>query len=1135
MVANSKPNRNESGVDRSKVQYLNGPPANSYLSSIYGCQEHNSQDIMSSMMMRQSSMQYNGISVPHVPAGKVVYTLQLLSVKEFTVLAHMTNGYGQHYQVPVTGLRIHIKKLSKGHGKASYEKFKLDENSVNNSEIPHGIDGRWRIPLGCYQAFFGFLVSQENSVIGIPENQLKAATLGAQLADKSYPSAEALIEAGVPEGLSRAMAPYQRGGVDFVMNKNGRALIADEMGLGKTVQAIASMAVYREDWPLLVLTPSSARYHWETEFMQWLGISSDINRSMKRSWMKGSDDDEKCFFEPNRGSLGGLHDSSESEKEEELYEDFFDPSTVGKTGFGTSRSKRVRERHNKIETSSKRHQLDDNSKPDVNGLLSSNEVHVMSSGRDKWTSRSRVVIVSYGLIPTLVTNGVINEETFKCVICDESHMLKNMKTKRTAALIPVLKASKRCLMLSGTPAFARPQELFPQLTIIGANNSANGGEWWQNYEEFLTKYCKSKSESNIGGKNMGELHTLLESTVMIRRLKANILKELPRKVREKAYIHITDDTLRNNLAQLMIRLREGKGVLGKIAKEHWENGGQDQYHQNNSLTNLTQRQSLENEGEGERKQVLSELFSLTGMAKVPIVVAKLKEWLANPLNGKICIFAHHKRVLDAIETKALQRTKYIRIDGSTLPRSRQDRILAFQRDPRIKVALLGVTAAGVAVTLTASSTVWFAEMFWTPAILIQAEDRVHRIGQQSEVKCLYLIARGTLDEILWKLVEKKFRALGEFVEGKGKALAVHRDGRIISNDGDNDGNLKEYRSGDSDGVEELSDSDEDGIGDRKKKEKVKGVPTKVKKKKSRRTIMASDDDSEESLKNSSIIVTKAMFDDDCVDEADVSMSKDINDLFDNDPDFISEMAELAKNERISMGPKDDDTDSDDVQNRLQEECENEGALESEILVLSDDDDSQTVGTEGGNATYGSNNFHQNSIENPISIPSDDDDDKKPFVANSEDEAKLTSSVVEPIRAGLLSRNPTLNDVKFYKMQFSGPSYGIVICEVNGKILVRAKSAERIKEFGPRCKPHVGDIIVSINNVALPPRFDLQSCIMLMQDMMNHSPNCVEIIFVETKQPYQIMPAQAPQTVETLGSTISTREDENGVICIDDDE
>eukprot|EP00957_Ditylum_brightwellii_P208032 15355580-Ditylum_brightwellii.AAC.1 len=110
-----------------------------------------------------------------------------------------------------------------------------------------------------------------------------------------------------------------------------------------------------------------------------------------------------------------------------------------------------------------------------------------------------------------------------------------------------------------------------------------------------------------------------------------------------------------------------------------------------------------------------------------------------------------------------------------MPKVRQESISSFQNDPTVRVAVLGITAAGVAVTLTASSNIWFAELFWTPAIMIQAEDRCHRIGQQSNVRCVYFQTRDTLDEILWRLIEKKFRALGEFVEGKEKQkIVVHK-------------------------------------------------------------------------------------------------------------------------------------------------------------------------------------------------------------------------------------------------------------------------------------------------------------------------------------------------------------------------
>eukprot|EP00536_Pseudo-nitzschia_multiseries_P004451 jgi/Psemu1/188151/e_gw1.74.89.1 len=172
------------------------------------------------------------------------------------------------------------------------------------------------------------------------------------------------------------------------------------------------------------------------------------------------------------------------------------------------------------------------------------------------------------------------------------------------------------------------------------------------------------------------------------------------------------------------------------------------------------------------------MYSLTAEAKIPLIAKLLSKWLDDPTKGKLCIFAHHICVLDEVSKLAglsneeHSRRRFIRIDGSTNPKERQSQIVAFQNDPDIRIAVLGITAAGVAVTLTASSTVWFAELFWTPALMIQAEDRCHRIGQNATVKCLYFVATGTLDVLLWDLLEKKFQDLGEFVEGKEKMKIV---------------------------------------------------------------------------------------------------------------------------------------------------------------------------------------------------------------------------------------------------------------------------------------------------------------------------------------------------------------------------
>jgi hypothetical protein len=86
----------------------------------------------------------------------------------------------------------------------------------------------FRTSQGAYRSFFSYLNSDSMCrVVGIPENQLKIASLGKARLEKGYPSVNKIISDGVPRGLATALAPFQRGGVDFVVEKEGRALIAD--------------------------------------------------------------------------------------------------------------------------------------------------------------------------------------------------------------------------------------------------------------------------------------------------------------------------------------------------------------------------------------------------------------------------------------------------------------------------------------------------------------------------------------------------------------------------------------------------------------------------------------------------------------------------------------------------------------------------------------------------------------------------------------------------------------------------------------------------------------------------------------------------------------------------------------------
>lgn len=115
---------------------------------------------------------------------------------------------------------------------------------------------------------------------------------------------------------------------------------------------------------------------------------------------------------------------------------------------------------------------------------------------------------------------------------------------------------------------------------------------------------------------------------------------------------------------------------------------------------------------------------------------------------------------------------------------------SFQEDDRIKVALLSITAAGVGLTLTAASTVVFAELHWTPGMMIQAEDRAHRIGQKNAVNCHYLIGDNTLDDMLYRFLDKKINNVSSFVDGKGEKLTMEsmskgQKGKVTTNDDSN--------------------------------------------------------------------------------------------------------------------------------------------------------------------------------------------------------------------------------------------------------------------------------------------------------------------------------------------------------------
>jgi len=166
----------------------------------------------------------------------------------------------------------------------------------------------------------------------------------------------------------------------------------------------------------------------------------------------------------------------------------------------------------------------------------------------------------------------------------------------------------------------------------------------------------------------------------------------------------------------------------------------------------------------ERQKVISELFVNTSAAKCDAIV----RWILDALEqGRSFIFfAYHKVVLNAVEEAVSGMYEYMRIDGSTPAHKRQEKVEAFQKDDTIRIAILSIMAAGTGVTLTRVSECVFGELYWVPGVMIQAEDRIHRISQTERCDIYYLLGTETLDTYVHPALCKKLSTLDSLVDNR---------------------------------------------------------------------------------------------------------------------------------------------------------------------------------------------------------------------------------------------------------------------------------------------------------------------------------------------------------------------------------
>lgn len=373
-------------------------------------------------------------------------------------------------------------------------------------------------------------------------------------------------------------------------------------------------------------------------------------------------------------------------------------------------------------------------------LVSQRKIELLNGKESK--KESDIYIINYDI---LSKHPWLAEREWDIVICDEIHMAKSPKALRTKACFAILKKAKRKICLTGTPIMNRPIELQGILTQLGCDFASN----WFSYAK---RYCAGEKNrfgwDVSGASNLDELQEKLRSTVMIRRLKKDVLADLPAKTRQVIEIPKTG---------FSSALKKEEKIMKSVEEKR------------RMLEDLKAQSEAQKDDAGFRAKIdalretlkvdfaeISVIRHETALAKVDYTIDYLTEMLES--NDKIILFAHHLDVLEKIY-QAFPGIA-VKFTGEMNGEQKQAAVDRFQTDAGCKVFIASTMAAGVGITLTAAKLVIFHELEWTPSSISQAEDRCHRYGQKENVLIQHLVIDGSIDAML----AKKILAKQEIIE-----------------------------------------------------------------------------------------------------------------------------------------------------------------------------------------------------------------------------------------------------------------------------------------------------------------------------------------------------------------------------------
>jgi SWI/SNF-related matrix-associated actin-dependent regulator 1 of chromatin subfamily A len=363
-----------------------------------------------------------------------------------------------------------------------------------------------------------------------------------------------------------------------------------------------------------------------------------------------------------------------------------------------------------------------------------------------------VRIVAYSRLPTHL--GVARaqmEHPWDVVILDEAHYLKNPNALRTKAVYgknldligAPLAGAGYIWCLSGTPVLNHPGEFYTHLRALAPDTILFPQYGVMTEQMFLERFCVLKNTPYgrrvVGSKNTSELAKRIEPFIDRKRMK-DVLKDMPdlRIVEHSLPADMTlslDPDLRDELETAMKDLDD----LDTLDDDE--------------LLSAVQAGSV----------AFSTVRRLIGRAKVEGVGLFVKDMLEDDEEAKVIVFAHHREVIRDL-CEALGKFSPLSITGDMPQKVREGSIEQFQTNPRLRLIILSIEAAGESITLHASHNVVIAEPSPVPAKNAQAIARAHRQGQKHPVLARFVLLPGTLDARLMSIVARKTRDIARLID-----------------------------------------------------------------------------------------------------------------------------------------------------------------------------------------------------------------------------------------------------------------------------------------------------------------------------------------------------------------------------------